>query len=410
MANIVNPIAPNSGNLDAVMNLPGDAGTRWEHKIDEAVQDIGWNSLADAAANNGLFVVDKNDRPRMVTNIAEVETHAELYHACAEGRLFMRPKNGERLVQFQTVIGDPEPGRNYAGQFLKPDDERRIREEREVSRLQVARTEPLTEVPLLPARSPAWWKYLLFPFFMSELREYHAATRRNDTINEKLAGDFRTGFEGAKHAYYQGRAQEQRQIMNNVVNDRSIEQTIDTCRAYVQGTRELDPNADLGENEDAMDGLYQIRAAHQRGMQEKYDLMQDIINGRELAPSRAQLAERLGRVMVAEYLMYNVQSHILDCTQRGVNEVNPLYETISNLGDAFDQMEEKLAMTNVVSQMTQMNPNDLLSLLAHPTEMAQRVNTMMAEKENSWNMNDPQMENVLENQNPQAGPQIPGMV
>lgn len=53
-------------------------------------------------------------------------------------------------------------------------------------------------------------------------------------------------------------------------------------------------------------------------MQEKLALMQDIINGNELAPSRAQLAERLGRIMVAEYLMHNVQAHILDCNQRGI--------------------------------------------------------------------------------------------
>lgn len=406
---IVNPIAPNSGNLDAVMNLPGGAGNRWEHKIHQEVKEIGWNSLADAATNNSLFVVDKNDRPRMVTKITELETQAELYHACAEGRLFIRPKNNERLVQFQIVIGEPEPGPDYSMQILKPEQERRIQEEREVSRLQVARTEPLNEVPLLPTQRPAWWKYLLFPFFMSELREYHAATKRNDTINEKLAGDFRTGFEGAKRVYYEEKNRANCEIINTVVNDRSIEQTIGTCRAYSQGARELDPDADLGENEDAMDGLYQIRAAHQRGMKEKYDLMQDIINGRDLAPTRAQLAERLGRVMVAEYLMYNVQSHILDCNRRGVEEVNPLYELVSNLGEAFDQMEENFALTSVVDQMTQMNPGDLLRLLSHPTEMAQRVNTMMTEKNNSWNMNGPQMENVLENQNPQVGFQMNGM-
>ena len=148
----------------------------------------------------------------------------------------------------------------------------------------------------------------------------------------------------------------------------------------------LDPDAELGDNEDAMDGLDMIRDAHQRGMQEKLELMQDIINGRPLASSREELMGRLGRIMMAEDLMDSVQRHIVDCKQRGVQEINPLYEAVGGEPDAFELMEGKMAESETVYQMAIMAPNDLLKLLSNPVEMSRKVSAINVENGGSRDM------------------------
>ena len=391
----VQPIVHGSGDANPIRNLPLGARERWENQMDIQLAEIGWKDLADAANGNGVFCIDENNRPQLISNVAESFTRNKLMLAGAEGRLFVRPKNGEGLVQFQTTLSDPvvEAPDAYDDIVLTSRDPQvhenalHRQEFKEVGRLQVQKTEPLRELPLVQVERPPFWKYLLFPFFMDDLVKYHSSVARNEAfVSSGLSDAFRNGFAATVQAAQDAKAQETAQITETVRSDRKIEQTLETCRAYAEGERVLDPDAELGDNEDAMDGLDMIRDAHQRGMQEKLELMQDIINGRPLASSREELMGRLGRIMMAEDLMDSVQRHIVDCKQRGVQEINPLYEAVGGEPDAFELMEGKMAESETVYQMAIMAPNDLLKLLSNPVEMSRKVSAINVENGGSRDM------------------------
>lgn len=375
----------------------GDAGTvreldnitclmQWAKLFGEAMEELGWKSSFDAIKEQALFYMDEDNRPTLVTDIADRTDYRKLMVAAAQGRLFVRSKDGDGMVQIQTKANAPKAEDPYMFFGKSPEWIRMTTESMQAERLEIDLTRPLKELPLQPVamEKPSIWKYILFFIFGDEIKAYQdhcgAVKSHNEALNKWGAVEsFRQSFAPVVEQMKRDADMEKQQVKKVWAEDPVVTNTINYCKDVAEFNVQLDDGVDLGENEDAVEGLEFLREVHRDGMSVKAEMLEEIFNDKLSGRSREDILDRLARIMLAEQMEENVRQHNAACKETGVWTVNPLYEAVGMDGSFFDMMVKKIARTPTVAEMASMKPSQLIKLLASPSQLQVKVANVIAE-------------------------------
>lgn len=344
----------------------------WLNAFDEACSGTGSYRTIENDGRNYIYILGGNNTFQLLDQGIQTDVNnTEMLKASMEGRLFVSNSTHTGVHQIVTYP-DPDASEGYS-----------LYTGESVAHLKGAQLPDGLEKPSI-------WKRIFFFFFLDEIRAYNEQQERferaveamgNPTEKTPLADSIGRALQESNRQVERkreelkqrmGREQEKTvtEVRQELPNTDLYRQTIATAKAYAEGSRQLDADADLGENEDAMDGLEMIREEHRAGMQEKAALIQELMDG-TLVEDPAQLRSRLGRILLAEQLQETVEKHNLLNREQDMQEVNPLYVTVGIAGADFEKMAQNISLSTAADKLTRIARDKLLDVLSNPRELSE---------------------------------------